>query len=356
MRSLDWSKTRCGPPASWPPTLKNIVIMCLGAGTPMMVGWGPPDYLQFYNDAAIPTLGDKHPLAMGQPARAVWPEGDVADIVIAIADQVVRTGLPVALNDSKLVLNRRGRLESAYFTFSFSPILDEHCQLRGVFNTFVETTGRVLGERRLRALRELAVGMAEAPSAHAACAQAADAMAFNRSDIPLALVYWCDQQGASASLSGVLGLAPGEPSAPHSIRLDDDGSEWPLGQVAGSGEPELVGDLVHKFGPLSEAGRPPPCEALVLPAGEAPVRAFLVAGINPHRLLDEQYRGYLQLVAASIGAGVANAHAHQAARERAERLAEIDRAKTTFISNISHEFRTPIALILGPVDDLLSGT
>src|SRR5262249_15427249 len=157
-------------------------------------------------------------------------------------------------------------------------------------------------------------------------------------------------QGVSASLAGVLGLAPGEPSAPYAIRLDDDRSEWPLGQVARTGEPELVGDLVQRFAALSEAGRLPPCETLVLPAGEAPVRAFLVAGINPHRLLDEQYRNYLQLVAASIGAGVANAHAHQAARERAERLAEIDRAKTTFISNISHEFRTPIALILGPVD------
>jgi hypothetical protein len=160
MRSLDWSKTACGPIASWPRSLNSIVILCLGAGTPMMVGWGP-HYLQFYNDAAIPTLGDMHPRAMGRPAREVWPE--LANIVVPLCDRVVQTGLPVSFNDSKLVLNRAGRLESAYFTFSFSPIVDEHGEAKGVLHTFVETTGRVLGERRLRTLRELAVGMAEAP-------------------------------------------------------------------------------------------------------------------------------------------------------------------------------------------------
>lgn len=42
--------------------------------------------------------------------------------------------------------------------------------------------------------------------------------------------------------------------------------------------------------------------------------------------------------------------------EQAERLAEVDRLKTRFFVNVGHEFRTPLTLVLGPLDDLLQGT
>ena len=77
-----------------------------------------------------------------------------------------------------------------------------------------------------------------------------------------------------------------------------------------------------------------------------------MAALNPFRPLDEAYRSFVTLFVGQIAAGLANVHAYEAERRRAEALAEIDRVKTTFFSNVSHEFRTPLTLLLGPLDEL----
>ena len=118
--------------------------------------WWGPERWTFYNDAYRPMLGElKHPQFLGRPGPECWDE--IWDIIGPMMDQVIATGEATWSEDLFLLMERHGYLEETYFTFSYSPIRDQHGQPRGIFNACTESTARVLGERRLRALRGMAV-------------------------------------------------------------------------------------------------------------------------------------------------------------------------------------------------------
>lgn len=171
MRALDWSATPLGPTEAWPQSLRTSVSTCLNCSFPILVWWGP-QLVKLYNDAYAAIIADKHPRALGAPGREVWPE--IWNTIGPMLSRVMDEGEAVLADDLPLVLHRHGYPEPCWFSFSYSPIRDEAGQVVGVFCPVIETTARVLAERRAAAMLGLehALRLASSPldAKAAACA------------------------------------------------------------------------------------------------------------------------------------------------------------------------------------------
>lgn len=349
MRSLDWSKTLVGPVSSWPQSLRTAVSIILASRFPMLIHWGS-EYVQFYNDGFRPILGaNKHPGALGQPAYPWWTE--IWDLLTPMFERVM-AGEGTWYEDQVVFPNRYGYIEETYFTFSHSPIRDESGCVVGIFQAVTETTERVLSERRLRTLHDLATHTATAQVTEDACRIAIEILSQNSADIPFALLYLLNESRTQAHLAGTAGLEPDTSASPLVIDLNEQEKpgSWPIARVAHTGESAQV-DLVEEFGSLPGGPWPEsPSIAWVLPVAQPGIMlptALLVVGASPRLALNDTYHRFFTLVAGQVATAIANTRALEQERKRAEALAELDRAKSQFLANMSHELRTPLNGILG---------
>src|SRR5438093_9231676 len=265
MRAVDWSATPLGPLERWPWSLCGALAVCLNSEVPMMIWWGP-ELVTLYNDACRPILGTrKHPRALGRPGRECWL--DVWSVIGPMLEGALWRGEGTFADDLLLPLDRHGRREEGYFTLSFSPIRDEAGRVQGVFTTAAETTRHVLGERRLRTLRDLALRGIEARTTEQVCESALRTLAANPGDIPFALLYVLEPGGQRARLAGTTGVSPD--MLPPSVELADPGPDtttWQLALVARTGRAQELDDLGARFDalPMSLWGDVPQ-SAMVLP-------------------------------------------------------------------------------------------
>src|SRR5262245_37316913 len=357
LRSLDWSTTPLGPAEKWPQSLRTSLSICLNSRFALLIWWGP-ELVMLYNDAYRQIIAGKHPAALGRPGRECWHE--IWHVIGPMLKGVQESGQATWSDDLLLLLERHGYPEECYFTFSYSPVLDESGKVGGVFTPVTETTEKVIGARRLRTLRDLADRSAEATGGEEACRIAAETLVATPQDIPFALIYLLEADRKKARLVGTAGLGPGTPASPTLVDLTEQGgpASWPLAEVARTGETQEVHALEEKFGRLPGGAWPlPPPSALVLPItlpGHALPEGILVAAASPRKALDREYRGFFDLIAVQVARALAEAIAYEEKEKRANSLAALDRSKTAFFSNVSHEFRTPLTLMMSPLEDLLA--
>jgi PAS domain S-box-containing protein len=311
----DWSATPLGPRDRWPLTLTGYVDLVLAMPTPAIIFWGP-EQTQIYNDGYAVIMGPRHPRYFGASYRSCWP--DTFPVIFPHMLDVLERGQTWQVARAEFPITRHGFHEEAYFTFTFSPLRDDHGNIAGIFQPVVEATDVVLAERRAETLRPLG---RTSGSIRERIADAAQALAGNPRDLPFVRVFLQSEArgGLVLALSTGLGEASDDPSieAPEIAR-----------RVHESGRPATVSaEDAGVHGHRGDAGLPTTAAYVVpvaVPGGES--RGVAICGLSPRLVVDDRYRTFLETVGHDLARGLATEHARLALSESQSRLRRVAEA------------------------------
>lgn len=371
IREFDWSGTSLGPVERWPQSLRTCIRIMLDSRQPIWIGWGK-DLINLYNDPYKAIVRGKHPWALGKPAAIVWRE--IWPTIEPMLRQVMEKDEGTYVESQFLMMERNGYPEETYYTFSYTPIPSDKGGTAGMICFNTDDTERIISERQLGTLTRLGKNLTDSQSPAEVIHKTIDTLLDNPHDFPLACFY--EITGATATLSdctynrsGTIQSAnvgsdtspPGVPNLDLPVKIDlsaSGGIASAVNQALIRKEPRVVENATEYLGQLPRGiWEVSPTKAIILPVSQTSVvepYGFLLVGLNPYRLPDEKYLGFFSLLADQVTTSFGNVHILDAERKRARALAEIDQAKTIFFSNISHEFRTPLTLLLGPIEDALN--
>lgn len=344
MRAIDWTATSLGPPEEWSQSLKTVLRIMLSSRFAMWMAWGP-ELTFFYNDAYRPTLGVKEEGALGSRSNELWAEiwSDIGPRI----DAVLKTNTATYEENLMLLLERSGYTEETYHTFSYSPLSDDDGAIVGMLCVVTEETTKVIGQRRLALLGTLAARLTGVLDEKEVFQIVVD-LCGNTKTMPYAAAFVVSPDSGEI----VPAIAGGEGSMEKELSRYLATVQLSPMDITALDPPPPVRERMSS-GPWDLKSN----EIVAVPfnqAGSALAAGYLVAGLNPYRRFDDDYKRFLELLAGQIGSSLTNVRVHEAEKKRAAALAEIDRAKTVFFSNVSHEFRTPLTLMLTPLEEVLA--
>lgn len=339
-RSIDWASTSLGRPESWPMSLKGTVAMMLHSRHPMFLWWGK-ELIQIYNDAYLPSFGKgKHPLAMGQRGVDCWQE--IWPIIWPQIDDVMQRRRSSWNEDHLVPIYRNGRLEEVYWTYGYSPVFDECGAVAGTLVVCTETTGRVISDRRLRAIQVLAESTNMAGDRASLFDNAAAALGQFPNDIPFAQIYMTQAHGG-VDLAMSVGLNDDarkrltDTFQPCLSALQRNTSRLDDAQLIVALPPDIPGL------PWPE----PSTQAYIVPltsSTAAQVEGWLVFGISPRLAFNTPYREHFEHLAGRVSHALER---QQAELERERLLGEI-RAEQQRLATLFAQAPAFMCVLEGP--------
>lgn len=300
VRTHDWASTPLGPLDDWPLGLCTAVRIALATRFPMAVFWGP-DLLGIYNDGFSHILGEeKHPSALGRPAREVWAE--IWDEIGPRFAEVVTQGVATWDEHQPLTLHRNGYPEECYFTWSYSALHDDDGTVAGILDVVTESTHEVVVQRRLGTVSMLSAALIETEKLTEVCRLAVSSLT-RSADVVAADMYLRLGDGVTLMASNrVDAVSEVDPDLVLEVGLGGVPVVVGGGADDGSCPAERIIRRV-----ATRAGGP---------------EGVLVADLSPNRPFDLEYRSFIDLVAATIGAALDNAYRRAVAVDEYRSISE----------------------------------